>query len=81
MYLEELHADAGKHELQQCGDDQDVADSSDGHKHTLHHILGTNIKPHNSALGRTTRCRQEAVQFPGRKLTKKGHGYVHRVTS
>lgn len=39
MYLEELDADTGKHELQECGDDQDVADSADGHKHTLHHIL------------------------------------------
>lgn len=42
MYLEELDADTGKHELQECGDDQDVADSADGHKHTLHHILWAN---------------------------------------
>lgn len=37
--LKELHPDAGEHELQQGGDDHDVANSSDGHKHTLHHML------------------------------------------
>lgn len=39
MYLEQLHTDAGKHELQECGDDEDVADGTDGHKHTLNHAL------------------------------------------
>lgn len=39
--LEELHSDAGKHELEQRGDDQDVADGADRHKHALHHILET----------------------------------------
>lgn len=39
VHLEQLDANAGKHELQERGDDQDVADSADGHKHTLHHIL------------------------------------------
>ena len=37
--LEELHSDAGEHELQQRGDDHDVADGPDGHKHTLDHVL------------------------------------------
>lgn len=37
--LEQLHSNTGKHELQQSGDDHDVADCSDGHKHTLHHVL------------------------------------------
>lgn len=37
--LKELHPDAGEHELQQGGDDHDVANSSDGYKHTLHHML------------------------------------------
>lgn len=38
-YLEELHANAGKHKLEQRGDDDDVADGPDGHKHALHHML------------------------------------------
>lgn len=38
-YLKELHSDAGKHELQERGDNQDVADGSDGNKHALHHVL------------------------------------------
>lgn len=38
-YLEELHADAGEHKLQQRGDDDDVADGADGHKHALNHVL------------------------------------------
>ena len=37
--LEQLHSDAGEHELQQRGDDHDVADGPDGHKHTLDHVL------------------------------------------
>ena len=38
-HLEELHTDASKHELQKRSDDQDVADSSDRHEHTLHDVL------------------------------------------
>lgn len=38
-YLEELHSDAGEHKLQQRGDDDDVADGADGHKHALNHVL------------------------------------------
>lgn len=38
-YLEELHANTGKHKLEQRGDDDDVADGPDGHKHALHHML------------------------------------------
>lgn len=41
MHLEKLYADTGKHELKERGDDQDVADGPDGHKHTLHHVLKT----------------------------------------
>lgn len=37
--LEELDSDAGEHELQQRGDNHDVPDGSDGHEHTLHHVL------------------------------------------
>lgn len=37
--LKELHPDAGKHELQQRGDDHDVADGSDSNKHALHYML------------------------------------------
>lgn len=40
-HLEELDSDAGKHELQQSGDDHDVSNGADGHKHTLHHMLHT----------------------------------------
>lgn len=39
-HLEELHPDAGEHELQQRGDDHDVADGADGHEDALHHVLG-----------------------------------------
>lgn len=39
LYLEELHSDTSEHELQQRGDDHDVADGPDGHKHTLDHVL------------------------------------------
>lgn len=38
-HLEELHSDAGEHELQQRGDDDNVADGADGHKHALDHVL------------------------------------------
>ncbi len=41
MHLKELNSNTGKHELKECGDDQDVADGADRHKHTLHHILWT----------------------------------------
>lgn len=37
--LEELDPDAGEHELQQRGDDHDVPDGPDGHKHALDHML------------------------------------------
>lgn len=40
-HLEELDADAGEHELQQGGDNHDVADGADGHKHALYYVLGT----------------------------------------
>lgn len=40
-HLEELHTNAGKHELQEGGDDHDVSNGPDGHEHTLHHVLQT----------------------------------------
>lgn len=40
-HLEELDADAGEHELQEGGDQDDVPDCADGHKHALHHVLGS----------------------------------------
>lgn len=39
LHLEQLHADAGKHELKERRDDQDVSDGADGYEHTLHHVL------------------------------------------
>lgn len=39
-YLEQLDPNACKHELEQGGDDHDVADGSDGHKDTLDNVLG-----------------------------------------
>lgn len=39
MNLEELNSNTGKHELKERGDNQDVTDGADRHKHTLHHIL------------------------------------------
>lgn len=38
-HLEELHTNAGKHELQECGYNHDIPNGSDGHEHTLHHVL------------------------------------------
>lgn len=38
-HLEELDPDAGKDELQEGGDQHDVADGADGHEHALHHVL------------------------------------------
>lgn len=39
--LEELHSNTCKHELKECGDNQDVANGAYCHEHTLHHILQT----------------------------------------
>jgi hypothetical protein len=39
LYLEELDPNAGEHELQQSGDNYDVPDGPDGHKHALNHML------------------------------------------
>lgn len=38
-HLKELHTNAGKHELQQRGDNDDVPDGADGYEHTLDHML------------------------------------------
>lgn len=43
QYLEQLHTDAGEHELQESGDYEDVADSADSHKNTLNHALKTQM--------------------------------------
>ena len=40
LYLEELDPDAGEHELEERGDDHDVANRPDGHEDTLVHVLG-----------------------------------------
>lgn len=39
MYLKKLDSDTSKHELQQGGDDHDVANGPDGNKHALDHVL------------------------------------------
>lgn len=39
FYLKQLNSNAGKHELQQSGDNHNVSDGSDGDKHTLDHML------------------------------------------
>lgn len=39
LYLEQLDPDAGKHELQESGDDHDVANRPDGHKNALNDVL------------------------------------------
>lgn len=39
VYLEELDAYAGEHEIQQHGDEDYVANALDGHKHTLNNVL------------------------------------------
>lgn len=38
-YLEELDSDTSEHEIQQHGDQDDVADGFDGHEHALDHVL------------------------------------------
>ncbi len=38
-HLKQLHTDTGKHELKKCGDNHDVPNRPDGHKHTLNHVL------------------------------------------
>lgn len=38
-HLEELHPNAGEHELKQRGDNHDVPDGPDGDEHALHHVL------------------------------------------
>lgn len=48
-HLEKLDSDAGKHEIQQHGDQDDVADGFDGHKHALDHVLPSHT---NNALQR-----------------------------
>lgn len=58
-YLEKLDSNAGKHELQEGGDQHDVPDGADGHKHALHHmlerqehVLGAGLAPlHPTTLG------------------------------
>lgn len=54
-HLEELDADAGEHELQERGDQDDIPDGADGHKHALHHMLGREswsapVCPHHPLL-------------------------------
>lgn len=39
LYLEELDPNTGEHELQQSGDNYNVPNGPDGHKHTLDHVL------------------------------------------
>lgn len=34
-----MHPNTGKHEIQQHGDQDDVSDGFDGHKHALDHML------------------------------------------
>lgn len=38
-HLEELHSDAGKHKVEQHGDQDNVANGFDGHEHALNHVL------------------------------------------
>lgn len=38
-YLEQLNANASKHELQQGGDNHDISNGADCYKHTLYHVL------------------------------------------
>lgn len=46
-YFEELHSNACKHELQESGDNEDVSNGADGHKHTLDHTLETQTGKHS----------------------------------
>lgn len=41
-HLKELYSDTCEHELEQRGDDDDVADGPDGHEDALHYVLENN---------------------------------------
>lgn len=58
LHLKELHSNASKHELQQRGDDHDVADGPDGHKDALDHMLQKKTKQKNKHTHsvNVTRC-------------------------
>lgn len=58
-HLEELHSDAGEHELQQRGHDHDVADGADGDEDALDHVLGTRGQTDVGTRGRTDVGTQE----------------------
>lgn len=66
-HLEELDADAGEHELQESGDQDDVADGADGHEHTLHHVLQTEglVSTHPLAVPRCLPAPQRLREAPG----------------
>lgn len=66
-HLEELDADAGEHELQESGDQDDVADGADGHEHTLHHVLWTEglVSTRPLAVPRCLPAPQRLREAPG----------------
>ena len=68
VYLEELDADAGEHELQQGGDDQDVADGLDGHEHTLNHTLHTHTQEKYTHRQESERKHTELCNNKGKHL-------------
>lgn len=73
LYLEELDPDAGEHELEEGGDDHDVANCPDGHKDTLDHVLG------RGGREETGECHSPVLLEPWDKLIppKICHAYVH----
>ena len=80
-HLEELHADASKHELQKGSDDQDVADGFDRHEHTLHNVLWAH-KRKQFRLGNTiifSRKKEGEKERPiARKTDRKADRKVER---
>lgn len=63
-HLEELDPDAGEHELQEGGDEDDVPDGADGHEHTLHHVLRRERRGLDRGSALATRA--AAPRQPGR---------------
>lgn len=59
LYLKELYSNTGEHKLEQCCDNNNVANGPDGHKHTLHNMLENTPKmivSTNSTVGVSYVC-------------------------
>lgn len=65
LHLKELHSNAGEHKVQQHGDQDDVADGFDGHKHALDHVLLNTSSYHLSTVS-TQDLQRRTNELPSR---------------